>query len=121
MNVRLPKRVSKQIEKSFWQYLVWFYNRSDAVTAPTPTALSLLTDRDLQKIGRPITNGVNTTFFTPKKRGQAVLRKLHLPLKKTILVYIGRIDGEKRIDIIVRAFAEAVKQTPDSHLVIAGF
>lgn len=120
MNVRLPKKVNKGMEKFFWQYLVWFYNRSDVVTAPTPTALSLLTDRRLTKISQPITNGVNTTFFTPKKRSKKILKKLKLPTDKVLFIYIGRIDGEKRIDIIVRAFNESHKKHPDTHLVIAG-
>ncbi len=120
MNVRLPKKVNKGIEKFFWQYLVWFHNRSDVVTAPTPTALSLLTDRNMDKLSQPITNGVNTKFFTPKKRDKKILQKLHLPSGKVLFVYIGRIDGEKRIDIIVRAFAQTHEKHPNSHLVIAG-
>ena len=120
MNIRLPKKVSSKMEKFFWQYLIWFHNKADIVTAPTLTALSLLEDRNLKKLGSPITNGVNTKIFNPSKKRPSILNKFRIPKDSVKLIFIGRIDGEKRIDVIVRGFAESLRQQHNVHLIIAG-
>ena len=69
-----------------------------------------------------IPNGVDTSVFYPigSLREKTRLReKLTLPDKK-IVAFIGRLDPQKRADLLIEIFNELGKVREDSHLVIIG-
>ncbi len=103
-----------------WKYLVWFHNRCNFVTSPTPTAVQLLLDHGLTAPAKAITNGIDMSVFKPKLEATSVIKKYNIPTDRPNLLYVGRVDGEKRLDLIISALPEvlAAKQV---HLTIAGF
>jgi glycosyltransferase involved in cell wall biosynthesis len=105
--------------KRFWHYLVRFHNRAQFVTTPTPTALQFLHQFGLKAPAKAVTNGIDMDVFHPGIATEKLRAKLGLP-KKPIILYLGRVDGEKRIDIIIRSLPKLLKQL-DCQLVIAGF
>ena len=105
--------------KRFWDYLVRFHNRAQFVTTPTSTALNFLKKYGLKTRSKAVTNGIDTNLFRPGPKNHKVAQKYRIKNKPTIL-YLGRVDGEKRIDIIIKATSKLIKSI-DCQLVIAGF
>lgn len=118
LNLRGVRWLYKPLHSLIWKYLVWFHNRCDYVTSPTPTATSLLSSHGLRKPLEAISNGIDTDRFQPrpKKIPAKYIPDTGLPL----ILYLGRVDGEKRLDLIIRAMPLILKQVK-THLVVAGF
>ena len=120
LNLRGVKWLYRPLHRLIWKVLVWFHNRCDYVTSPTPTAVKLLVDNGLTKPSQAISNGIDTSVFRPDLDAGTVRHKYSLPTDVPILLYLGRVDGEKRLDIILRALPLILERQP-VHLVIAGY
>jgi len=105
-------------ERYSWQYLVYFFNLVDWVTIPTKTGADMYIDKGLKKNITPISNGLNTEIFNPGNDGEYIRKKYDLP-KKNIVLYTGRINEEKNLDILIKAIPYVVKQV-DAHFLICG-
>lgn len=108
--------ISVPFMKLYVRVLYAFY---DAIMVPTKTAASEL---GLIMGGThniyPISNGVDTTEYIPRKGSYAALRRRYkLPDDRVIFLYIGRLDRDKNIETIIRAASGVI--TP-IHLIIAG-
>jgi len=71
---------------------------------------------------KTISCGINTQTFCPplsSDPGTAARTRLHLPLNVPVILHVGRLDPEKRVDRIVQAAAHAMEQS-DAHLLIVG-
>lgn len=67
-----------------------------------------------------IPNGIDLSEFSClSDRGKLSARYLHLKDKKVIL-FLGRINWKKGLDILVDAFARLARDSDDVHLLIAG-
>lgn len=105
--------------KRFWNYLVRFHNKAQFVTTPTPTALDFLLKYGLKAPSKAVTNGIDMKVFHPGISTTKLKAKYKLANKPTLL-YLGRVDGEKRIDIIIKALPK-LRTKIDCQLVVAGF
>lgn len=114
---------SKALEEKFWSKLVDFHNKFDAVTSPTPSATRLLREHGLVKPLYDISNGIDVAKFSPlpDSRKKAVrsqqLKRFKIPGR--YVLYLGRVNAEKRIDMLIDSFARICDET-DADLVIAG-
>jgi glycosyltransferase involved in cell wall biosynthesis len=92
------------------------------VTAVSPAPAAVLVSKantnaenQLVKNIRYIPNGVDLKLYRPPKK--------RTPLNgagtKTI-VYVGRLEDRKGVDLLIKAFAELVGQMPHVYLSIAG-
>jgi glycosyltransferase involved in cell wall biosynthesis len=108
------------LHKLLWRTMLDVYNQLDAVTAPTQTAVSILQSQQLLPPAVATSNGVDQTRFHPRPmlNRMAVRRKYGLALDRAVLLYVGRIDPEKCLDVLVQA--QAQRQRNDVQLVIAG-
>lgn len=120
LNLPLTRGLSRFVAKAIWKWLVWFHNQADFVTSPTESAVSMLQRRGLAVPARALTNGVDADLFTPQAADPAILKKYEIPEGKRALLHLGRLDGEKRIDILINAFARAESIHENVQLVIAG-
>ncbi len=118
LNLRFLRPVAKPAGRMVWSYLVKLHNRCNFVTSPTQTAVNLLLKHGLTAPVEAITNGIDTNVFKPDLDTTAVQEKYRLPKDQPIILYLGRVDGEKRLDLLVSAITEV---KPPAHLVIAGF
>jgi glycosyltransferase involved in cell wall biosynthesis len=114
---RAPAVVEKLLFPLGWRYIVNICNQATLVTTPTPTALGYLKDNGLKRPSLAISNGIDTDMYKPASHSPAVRKKFHLPQDKPLLLYLGRLDGEKMIEIIIAALPH-LKQ--GYHLAIAG-
>lgn len=98
-----------------------FHNQSDVITSPTESGVQSF-GRHLEKITKPleiISNGINLSEYHPQKPDPALYKKFNLPTKKPIITYIGRVDAEKHLSVLVEAFIR-VREEVDAHLLIVG-
>lgn len=103
-----------------WKIMLYFFNQVDAATTPSHAAAEILHQQDIHFPVYVISNGVDTERFTfdPTVDRQGVRRRYGLAADKTIFLYVGRLDGEKRVDVLL----DAVSKMPndDFQLAIAG-
>ena len=106
------------IKKYTWRFLIWFYNKVDWATVPTKTGGDLYKEQGLTTNVTPISNGVDTSMFHPKNKGAYLKEQFHLP-DKPIVLYTGRINQEKNLDVLISAIPEVIK-TCDAHFLFVG-
>lgn len=102
----------------------WFSSAStnlgDQIVVPSPKFQRLLLE---QKVNRPINvipNGIDLTSFKAAKNAASLRNRLGIKSDAPILLTVGRMDPEKRLDFIVDAFELLSKRIPNAHLVFAG-
>jgi glycosyltransferase involved in cell wall biosynthesis len=120
LNLNLPDFLYRPAERIIWAFLVAFHNRATLVTSPTPTAIQLLDNHGLRVKSFAITNGIDIDVFHPAARQERLRSKLGIPNNRPVILYVGRVDGEKRLDLLVAALPMVLKQT-SAQLVIAGY
>ena len=105
---------------------VYFFNRqnkSDFVTMPTEKAIKDLINSRGKEFKVPVaavSNGVDLKNFCYKKAPKALYEKYGLnPHYKTVL-YLGRIDPEKNLELVIDAFLKTKEMIPDIQLVMVG-
>ncbi|WP_007025645.1 glycosyltransferase, partial [Saccharomonospora iraqiensis] len=115
----LPRRVHAPIARLAWTDCLRVYDHVDHVTAPTRTAAELVTGRGFDRVVEPVSCGVDTDRFRPPDGPRGPLRKeLGWPDLPTV-VFVGRLDAEKRLDELIRAWP-AVARHVDAQLVLVG-
>ena len=87
------------------------FNQVDAATTPSHAAARILRQQDIQFPVHVISNGVDTERFTsdPRVDRQSVRHKHGLAPDRTVFLYVGRLDGEKRVDILLQAASRLSK------------
>lgn len=108
------------LKEAMWKNLVKVHNKCDFVTSPTQTALNYLTQRGLIVPHKPISNGINLNVFKPRNFSEIgdIKNKYHLP-DKPIILYTGRISGEKSIDVLIKALPYVFREI-DAHFAMTG-
>jgi glycosyltransferase involved in cell wall biosynthesis len=119
-NVTLPQTLQKLADNLIYKDLIRFCNQAQIVTAPTKTAINLLRSHGLQTHSEVVTNGVDAEFFHPGMPDQDSLSRFNLGKNNVYILYIGRLDGEKRVDLLIKAMPFIVKRVPHAKLLIAG-
>jgi 1,2-diacylglycerol 3-alpha-glucosyltransferase len=107
-NFRIPRSLQPLAERLLWAQMLSVYRQLDAVTAPSHTAVKILQTQKLDLPLRAISCGVDLERFHPRNDfdWEAIRRKYGLDPNKTLFLYVGRVDREKDIQIIVRALAQ---------------
>ena len=118
MTVEKAKFLFRILERMAWFYIIHFFNRCDYVTSPTQTAIDMLRSHGLKAKAWPISSGIDLNVFKPNNNGDYLRERFHIP-NKPVVLYTGRISGEKRLDVLVRAIPNVIKEV-DAHFVICG-
>lgn len=116
--LRLPKKMEKAVSKTGWRHFRMIYSTLDMITSPTQTAVNLLNQIGLNKKAVAVSCGIDLERFNPHNDGSAIRTKYALPNVPTLL-YVGRLDKEKNVDVLLSAFS-LVSGKIDAHFVIAG-
>ena len=105
---------------AMWKILVDFFNRLDMATAPSVTAARILRQQGLQVPVHPVSCGVPLERFHPDPGldREAVRRRFGLDPAAITFLFVGRVDAEKRLDVLLRALPELGRE--DVQLAIAG-
>lgn len=119
-NIWLPSWLRAPIETWLWHNMLAVYNRLDGVTTPTETAVAILKKAGLRVPVQAISCGVDRWHFRPRPELDRTVmrRKYGLHPGKTLLLYVGRVDYEKCLDIVIHALATLDRD--DLQFAIAG-
>jgi glycosyltransferase involved in cell wall biosynthesis len=90
-------------ESAFYGFVTGFANRCDHVTAPTATALRLLRAHGLRVPSQAVSNGVDLDRFSPGAGDEALRSRYALPAGRPLIVSVGRLSKEKRVDVLIAA------------------
>ncbi|MFZ1755340.1 MAG: glycosyltransferase [Caldilineaceae bacterium] len=103
-----------------WRWMLHLYNTLDFVTVQSRTAGEILTRQGLHRPLHLLSCGVDLSEFYVDCAvdQQAVRRRFGLHPTAHLLLYVGRVDDEKRLDVLIRALARS--RNTESHLAIGG-
>jgi phosphatidylinositol alpha 1,6-mannosyltransferase len=99
----LPRWLQPAYHSLAWKDLGRVFARADAVTAPTPRAVELLVARAGLPDAFPVSCGIDADRY------QVPVREPHAV--PTVL-FVGRLDQEKRVDELIRAMAALPADLP---------
>lgn len=120
-NLRYLAPVSRPISYVMTEYGVRFHRKVDYVTLPTQSAIEIFGEERLDVPVQAVSNGIDLKRFTPTKAPDAIYHKFHIPQDRPIIVYLGRLDAEKHVNVLIEAFAQMFKTTKvEPHLLIVG-
>lgn len=141
-SLKLPKLLKRGINKGLAGYFRARHKKSDFVTMPTELAIrelfwggstgqgGLSAGRRGLPVGRTkrfgggaelvrkdgsvipvaaVSNGVDLSHFCPGEKAE-----------RPTVVYVGRVDPEKKVELVIRAFREVLAKVPEAELLIAG-
>lgn len=120
-NITTISAIATPINYALSDYGRRFHSKADVITSPTASALRMF-GKHGEKITKPIeiiSNGIDLKRFTPGEAPKALYRRYNIPLDKPLVTYIGRLDAEKHLGVLLKAFA-LVREKHDAHLVIVG-
>jgi len=100
------------------KYLARYYNLCDWVICPTETVKKDLVSWGVKKPVEAISNGVDLERFYSWSDLKDLYLKYHLP-QNPIVLYVGRIDQDKNLEVLIRAIPEVLKKI-NAHFVVAG-
>ena len=114
--------VQKVVVPIVWSSFLSYLNKVDQVTVPSRASARMLIRKGLHKPVRPISCGVKLEQFnkSPDKTGNEDISGIHpsLPAGTLRFLYVGRLDEEKRVDVLIRAMGKV--RNPDIQLILAG-
>ncbi|MDO5481282.1 MAG: glycosyltransferase [Candidatus Saccharibacteria bacterium] len=117
------KPVKRPVDTVLRAYMNSFLKHSEYATMPTEMAIEDLIPKNRKRFQvtvEPLSNGVDLSQFYPKKVNPKIFAKYDLDPKRPRIVNVGRVDPEKSIDVLIKAFAEVVKKLPEAELLIIG-
>lgn len=95
-------------------------NLGHQIVVPSPKFHRLLLEQKVKKPIQVIPNGIDLSNFKTAKNPGCFRKQLGLNPDVPILLSVGRIDPEKRLDFLIDAFARIADRVPAARLVFAG-
>ena len=121
--LKLPHIAKKPINSMMNKYFVSFLKRSEYATMPTEQAVADLIPQKRKPFKVPVealSNGIDLSRFAKGRANKEIYEEYGIPKDKPIVLYVGRVDPEKSLDILMDAYIKAQKKVPDAHLVVVG-
>ena len=93
--------MSEYTAKKFVKYM---FRNADAVTAPTMELVEELRSYGLRNV-EYVPNGIDMRKLACSPKDVSAFKKAHkIPKGKKIVLYLGRISFEKRLDVLLESF-----------------
>jgi 1,2-diacylglycerol 3-alpha-glucosyltransferase len=118
--IPLLPRIKPLFNWMLWQWMLAIYKHADVVTAQSNAAASLIRSQGLNLPILPISCGIDLNLYYPNASVDRELycQRYGLNPNKKIFLFLGRIDGEKRVELLLHAMG--LMNRDDVQLAIAG-
>ncbi len=119
--LHIPGMVRRPVNYMLSAYFRNRQSKSDFVTMPTEQAIrNLLSKHEINVPVAAVSNGVDLSHFKPGKVKDEIYEKYGVSKDVPIVLYVGRVDPEKQVGIVIQAFKEALRKVPEMEMVIVG-
>ncbi len=98
------KFAQRMLTRYSWDFVRFFYNKADAVISPSSVISRILEKEKVNNVWT-IPNGIDTERFNPSVSGARVRKELGLKRSDKVVLYLGRISNEKRLEVMIKAAA----------------
>ncbi len=118
LNGKLPKPLDELSGYTVKKLIKHVYAGADVVTAPTQELAKELNSYGLRNV-LYLPNGIKLKKFKKNPKAAARFKKqFKIPPNKKIILYLGRVSFEKRLDVLLHAFS--IIENDDRLLLVAG-
>jgi len=116
----LPSRIGKVAGEFYMKQMVQVFNKIDFVTAPTPTGIAILKAYGIKIPSQALSNGIDLKEFSDRTSNEKEAERIKLKISAApLILYVGRLDKEKRVNILIQAL-KLIRDGSPFHAVIAG-
>jgi 1,2-diacylglycerol 3-alpha-glucosyltransferase len=118
--VPLVSKFKSTYTRLAWNWMLGLYNQLDVATAQSKASAALMRSQGLSIPVFPVSCGINLNRFHPDPclDRRAFRKRYGLDPNRKMFLFVGRIDQEKRIDVLLRAMK--ILDRNDIQMVIAG-
>ena len=117
----VPKVIKQPIDALLRAYFVSRQEKSDFVTMPSQLAIrKMFAGKDLCVPVKAVSNGVDLSAFRPGKASSEIYEKYDILKGRPTVLYVGRVDPEKKVETVIRAFRKVLDKVPEALLVVVG-
>lgn len=116
-----PKSIENKIRKAAWKHFNAIFEHLDAITTPSQIAKKVMQVNGTKKHISVVSNGIDLKRFKPltEEETSVVKNKFNLSNSSKIILFVGRIEKEKNIDVLIKTMKNVAKEA-QSLLLIAG-
>jgi glycosyltransferase involved in cell wall biosynthesis len=108
-----------RVQRWAWADAAKVFAGADVVTAPTPSAAALAESSGVRGPVRPISCGLDLARFGAGIATADFRLRYRVPQRPTI-AFVGRLDPEKNLDVLVHALPAVRRQVADAQLMLVG-
>lgn len=115
--LHLPKFMRRPVNSLLSSYFVSRLSRADFVTMPTEQAIRNLIATRKKPFLVPVaavSNGVDLSHFEPGKANDEIYTKYNIPQNVPIMLYVGRVDPEKKVGVVIDAFGKFLDKVKEN-------
>ncbi|NJM36992.1 MAG: glycosyltransferase family 1 protein [Akkermansiaceae bacterium] len=115
----LQKYGAGWVGEKVWRYQKWFHERLNQTLVPSPDARDKLTAAGFTKVSI-LGRGVDISLFDPSRRSESLRREFGAVGNSPVAIVVGRVSGEKNINLAIRAFTRMQQFCPEIKCVVVG-
>lgn len=119
-NLKALTPLSRPLSYIISEYGSLLYRGAKRIIMPTESAIALFNTDRIEAPAVAISNGIDLERFHPEEPSEETYKKFGLPQVKPIISWIGRIDEEKHLHILVRALDLLQRSGHDFHALFVG-
>lgn len=119
---KIPDIAKKPINAVVRRYFSNFLKKSRYATMPTEIAIhDLIPNKRKFKVPvEALSNGIDLSKFSATKPNAKIYEKYNIPKDRPIVIYVGRIDPEKSLHVLIEAFQKTLAKVPNAYLLVVG-
>ena len=114
----IPRLMAKTANNLMWKVFLKVYNQLDYVTAPSLVAKALVEKMGLKNNVAVISNGINLNKFKLMEISDENFNRFGLNKNIPIFIFVGRLEKDKNVDLILRAIKLALKKQKIQVLIV---
>jgi len=106
----IPELIHREAKKMLWRHFKRVYKKLDFITAPSFAAIKMLQEKGVTNKMMVISNGIDLHKFKKNPKDRALMNKYSIADNLPVLLFVGRLEIDKNIDLLLKATKIALKQ-----------